>query len=114
MGMLFVYSTLELNTFLRAYIPGLRVGGISILWSVFALSLVLGGIVRHIRGLRYAGLTLFAIVVVKVFFADLAELDQIYRIVAFIVLGILVLCGSFLYLKHRQSFASTDEPQAPE
>ena len=31
----------------------------------------------------------------KVFFSDLANLDQFYRIVAFILLGVLILCGAF-------------------
>ncbi len=38
-GMLFLYLTLEVNSFLNHFIPGLRSGGVSILWSVFALSL---------------------------------------------------------------------------
>ena len=40
----FAFLTLELNTFLFAYIPALRAGGISILWSIFALAMILGGI----------------------------------------------------------------------
>ena len=48
---------------------------------------------------------MFAIVAWKVFFVDLERLDQLYRIVAFILLGILVLCGSFVYLKYRETFA---------
>jgi len=109
LGTLFAFTTLELNSFLHTYQEGLRFGGISILWSLFALAFVLFGIRRNIRGLRYTGLVLFAIVAAKVFLVDLARLDQIYRIVAFIVLGILVLSGSFLYLQYRQTFATTDE-----
>jgi uncharacterized membrane protein len=41
-----------------------------------------------------------------VFFSDLARLDQVYRIVAFAILGLLVLSGSFIYLKYRQTFAT--------
>lgn len=107
--LLFVFTTLELNTFLYFYIPGLRAGGVSILWSIFALSLLLFGIVKHLRNARYVGLLLFTVVAVKVFFFDLATLDEIYRIVAFILLAILVMCGSFLYLKFRDSFATEDE-----
>ena len=58
-------------------------------------------------------MALFAIVAWKVFFVDLERLDQFYRIVAFIVLGILVLCGSFVYLKYRETFA-TQEPADKE
>jgi uncharacterized membrane protein len=105
LGALFVYTTLESNSFLREYLDGLRAGGISILWSMFALGLILRGIIRHDRVLRYLGLALFGVVIFKVFFFDLATLDQFYRIIAFIVLGILVLCGSFVYLKFRETFA---------
>jgi len=115
LGLLFLYTTLELNTFLRFYVDGLRPGGVSILWSVFALSLLLAGIRRRSGGLRYVGLALFTIVAGKVFFVDLEDLDQIYRIVAFILLGILVLSGSFLYMKYRHTFAvSSDSSETSE
>lgn len=110
--LLFVFTTLELNTFLFHYIPGLESGGISILWSIFALSLLLFGIVKNQRSARYLGLMLFVVVAVKVFFFDLATLDEIYRIVAFIILAILVIAGAFLYLKYRESFVTDDELNA--
>jgi uncharacterized membrane protein len=111
-GMAFLYLTLELNTFLAQYVPPLRAGGISILWSVFALGLIVSGIQKQVGALRFTGLGLFTVVGFKVFFSDLASLDQFYRIVAFILLGVLILCGAFLYLKYRQSFAR--ELAAPE
>ena len=102
----FIFLTLELNTFLSQFVPPLRAGGISILWSLFALGLIVGGIRKKLGSLRLTGLGLFTVVGFKVFFSDLASLDQFYRIVAFILLGILILCGAFLYLKYRQTFAS--------
>lgn len=105
LGLLFVYLTLETGSFLFAYVPGLRPGGVSILWSLFALGLILRGIATASAASRYLGLGLFAIVAAKVFFFDLAQLDQFFRIVAFLLLGGLVLCGSFLYLKSRDQFA---------
>ena len=115
LGLLFVYLTLEVNTFLHAYLDGIRTGGISILWSLFALGLILRGIIKNARALRYLGLALFAVVAWKVFFVDLVILDQFYRIIAFIALGLLALCGSFLYLRFRESFAlDEDSPVALE
>lgn len=105
LAMLFVYLTLEVNSFLHVYVDGLRTGGISILWSLFALGLILRGIAKNIRSLRYLGLGLFAVVTWKVFFVDLSQLEQFYRIIAFILLGILVLSGSFVYLRYRETFA---------
>lgn len=107
--MLFIYSSLELNTFLGEFIPGLRAGGITILWTVFALSMILVGIRRNAKLTRYLGLALFGVVAWKVFFVDLASLDQIYRIVAFILMGVLVLAGSFVYLRYRDTFAIEED-----
>ena len=75
------------------------------LWAVYALVMLIAGI-RYVNWpLRYAALALFSVVVVKVFFSDLATLDAFYRIVAFLILGLLVLAASFLYLSFRSSFA---------
>jgi uncharacterized membrane protein len=106
LSLTFIFLSLELNTFLAQYVPALRAGGISILWSLFALGLIVGGIHKKAGALRLTGLGLFTVVGFKVFFSDLANLDQFYRIIAFILLGILILCGACLYLKYRQTFAN--------
>ena len=105
LGLLFIYLTLEVNSFLHHYLEGMRSGGVSILWSLFALSLILRGIWKNIRPLRLTGLVLFAVVSWKVFFVDLSQLDQLYRIVAFLILGVLLMIGSFIYLQYRDVFA---------
>jgi uncharacterized membrane protein len=110
---LFVWLTLEVNTFLGLHLPGLRAGGVSILWSLFALGMLLSGIRGNHRHQRYTGLTLFTTVACKVFFSDLASLDQFYRIIAFIILGLLVTGGSFLYLRSRQSFVTDTNGKTP-
>jgi uncharacterized membrane protein len=107
--MLFIYSTLEVNSFLFQYFPGARYGGVSILWAIFALSMTLIGIGRNLKTIRYSGLILFAIVSLKVFFVDMRQLDPIWRIIAFVILGIILLLGSFVYLKHRERFATENE-----
>jgi uncharacterized membrane protein len=115
LGLTFVCLTLELNTFLHEFVPDLRPGGISILWSLFALGLILGGIRREDSTARYVGLGLFTVVGLKVFLFDLANLDAFYRIVAFLLLGVLLLCGAFVYLRYRQSFVNRQPlPQAEE
>jgi uncharacterized membrane protein len=104
LALLFAFLSLETNSLLHAYVPGLRSGGISILWSLFALNLIYFGIQKKLRALRLTGLILFGVVAWKVFFVDLARLEQIYRIVAFILLGLLTLVGSFAYMRYQQNF----------
>lgn len=118
LALLFVFLSLEVNSFLAFYLPGLRAGGVSILWSLFALGCLLAGIRRDQRGLRYVALGLFTVVGWKLLFSDLAKLDPIYRIVAFLIMGILVLCGSFIYLRYRSTFTvaviAPDDSEASE
>lgn len=104
LGLIFIFLSLEVNSALYQFIPGFRSGGVSILWSIFALLLIFFGIQRQFRQLRLIGLALFAVVAWKVFFVDLARLEQIYRILAFIVLGIVVLGGAFFYMRYQQTF----------
>ncbi len=107
-GLLFVYLTLEVNTFLGISLPGFQKGGVSLTWSLFAIACLVRGITRESLHLRLTGLALLAIVSIKIFLKDLAHLDPLYRIIAFTLLGLIVLAGSVFYLKNRQKFAIGD------
>ena len=102
--LLFVFLTFELGTALHRFLPGMRAGGLTLLWALYALALLLAGLRRGVRGFRYAGLALFAVVVGKIFFVDLEGLESIYRIVAFIVLGVVLFLAALLYLRNRARF----------
>ncbi|WP_165075778.1 DUF2339 domain-containing protein [Paludisphaera rhizosphaerae] len=108
----FVFLSLETNTFLNRFVPTLRPGGISILWTLFALGLIGAGLRHRVGSLRKVGLALFTIVGFKVFLVDLAALDPFYRIVAFLLLGVLILLGAFVYLRSEAAFARTPEDGA--
>ncbi len=100
----FTYLTMEIWSGLTEFLPEFRMGGLSIFWAVFGLALLLTGISKSKAVMRGLGLVLMGVVIAKVFFVDLAGLDQLYRIVAFIILGVVILFGSFLYLKYRDRF----------
>lgn len=112
--LLLIYSTLEINSFFAHFVPGLRAGAISVFWGIFALGITTGGLVQRIRPLRLAGLALFSLVAVKVFLSDLALLDPLYKIVAFTLLGAILLAGAFAYLRFQDTFsAPKDNPESP-
>jgi uncharacterized membrane protein len=106
-GLLFFYLSLELNTALAHFLPDSRSGGITLLWAAYALALLIIGLQRTARSLRLIGLALFGLVIFKVFGHDLAHLDPFYRIIAFIVLGLILLGAAFIYLRFRQRFQTT-------
>lgn len=114
LAMLFVYLTLEVNSFLYHNYDGLRAGGVSVLWAIFGLVLVWRGISKNIAALRYLGLALFVIVTAKVFFNDLARLEQFWRMVALVPLVLLFLAGSFVYLKFKDNFTVAASPASTE
>ena len=70
---------------------------LSILWTVYASALILIGVQRRSALLRWQALILFGLVVVKVFLYDLSFLERAYRILSFLVLGVVLLVVSFLY-----------------
>ncbi len=73
----------------------------SLLLALYGLALVAQGMARNFRLHRVLGLVLFALVVVKLYLYDIWQLNQFYRILAFVVLGALLLSGSFLYSRYR-------------
>jgi len=72
---------------------------LSIVWGLYAIGLITVGFWKKLRPLRFAGLGLFAITGVKLLLVDMAGLEQGYRIVSFLVMGILMIGASYLY--HR-------------
>lgn len=70
---------------------------LSLLWTAYASVLILLGMKRASALLRWQALALFGLVVVKVFFYDSSYLQRFYRILSFLILGIVLLVISFLY-----------------
>jgi uncharacterized membrane protein len=110
-ALIFVYITLETNTFFHWKLPSFQSSSLSIVWSLYAIAILILGIWKTNRGWRYSGLTLFTIVVCKVFLIDLAEMEMIYRVIAFMIVGILLIAGSFVYIKssHKFTIKGSDE-----
>jgi uncharacterized membrane protein len=72
---------------------------LSVLWSIYAGTLAAVGFVRRSAGVRWAALALFGLTIIKVMLVDIAQLQQLYRIVAFLVLGVLLLVVAWGYHK---------------
>ena len=54
-------------------------------------------------------LLLLGVTIVKVFLVDLSSLDQIYRVISFVVLGAILLAVSFLYQRAQKRLAGGGE-----
>lgn len=103
-----LYLTLESNTIARVYAPAFRAGAVTLGWTLFAFALLFTGIRVRGKWLRWCGLALFGLAVLKLLVSDLDGLGTPARIVAFISVGILLVLGSFVYLKYRRLFEPED------
>lgn len=74
---------------------------LTVAWGVEGIGLLLAGFPLRDRVLRLSGLALFLVCVLKLFFYDLRELETLYRILSFIVLGLLLVSVSWLYTRFR-------------
>lgn len=84
--------------------------GLSILWGIYALLLVVLGIWKKQKYLRVAAIGLFSITLIKLFTYDLTSLSTVGKTIVFVSLGILLLIISFLYNKYK--FLIKDEHEA--
>jgi uncharacterized membrane protein len=76
--------------------------GLSVLWTLYAALALAWGFVRARPSVRYAALALLGFTVLKVFLVDLAAVRTVYRILSFLVLGVVLLGVSLLYQKGRR------------
>lgn len=75
--------------------------GLSILWGIYAVFLIVYGIWKKKKSLRIAAIALFGITLAKLFLYDISHLDTLARTIVFISLGLMMLIISFLYNKYK-------------
>lgn len=80
----------------------------SIAWACFAFVLLIVGIRRKLALARYGSMALIGVTLLKLFFHDLAELTQLYRVGALVAVAVILILASYLY----QRFVSFEEEPA--
>ncbi len=71
----------------------------SIAWGLFALALLVIGILKKISAARYAAMALLCVTLLKLFFHDLTRLGPLYRIGAVGGVAVIAMLASFAYQK---------------
>jgi uncharacterized membrane protein len=73
----------------------------SAIWGMYGGALLAVGVIARIRGARLLGVTLLAATMVKMVLVDLWLLETLFRTLAFIGLGAVLLISSLLYHRFR-------------
>ena len=79
----------------------------SALWMAYGAMLMIVGFWRRSAFVRWQALLLIAVTIIKVFVYDVSQLDKGYRILSFIVLGVLLLTISFVYQRDWLQLSGT-------
>ena len=86
--------------------------GFPILWGVISFVLLIIGIKKDWKQLRIIALSLLGITIAKLFLYDINDASETGKIIAFILLGVLILIISFVYQKLKKLVS--DQPKNTE
>lgn len=84
--------------------------GFPILWGLLAFAFLFIGMKKQNKTLRIMALVLIGVIVVKLFMIDIWDASEAGKIVAFIILGVVLLVISFMYQKIKKLLID-DKPQ---
>jgi hypothetical protein len=97
-----LFATILLAALLYYEVPGRM---LTVAWALEGTALLVLGFPMRERALRMYGLLLLSVCIFKVFLYDLQELETVFRILSFIVLGLLLLGASLLYTRFREQLS---------
>ncbi len=90
-----------INLMNETHVPDATKLGLSILWGVYALLLIVLGIRGAKKYLRIAAICVLGVTLLKLFVYDVSDLPTIPKTILFISLGLLMLIVSFLYNRYK-------------
>lgn len=95
----FVYSHFEAATFVANH-TSMNISYLtSIVWIVYAGLTATAGIMRNSEVLKTSGIWLCLLAIARIFVYDIAALETVYKLLAFTVLGIILMIVSYFYIK---------------
>lgn len=76
--------------------------GYPVLWGILSFVILIIGIKRNWKQLRIIALSLLGLTILKLFIYDINNVSETGKIIAFILLGVLILIISFVYQKIKK------------
>jgi len=99
---LIVLSNELINWLDLSRVPNTFKLGLTILWGVYALFMIILGLSKDEKFIRVTGIVIFGITVLKLFVYDMAGMSTISKTIVMISLGALMLISSFLYNRRKK------------
>ena len=99
--MLFIFLNVEIINYTKLFFPNAQHVSTTLLWVVFGIVLFVVSLKQNISEGKNVAIGLILLAIIKAFFIDLAGADAIYRIILFIVVGVLLFVLAFYYKKRE-------------
>ena len=108
-GLLFLLLTFETSAFFHDYLEQAQFAAISIVWASFSIVLMVLGFRNNNSTIRKIALGLIFLTLFKVFLFDISNISTPYRIISFVVLGLILILISYLYNKAHEKLLRTEK-----
>ena len=101
----FTFITLSVRQFFRGSIlflgqaTNVEIYTYSAAWLLFGIVLLIIGIIKQDKMIRFASLCVMMLAVLKVFLFDVSELQDLYRVFSFFGLGLCLIGLSYFYAR---------------
>lgn len=122
--LLVFFITVELcNLYLMRYYGTLSFDGkrahfsmlfLPIIWTIFGILFLFIGTQKNLLHFRQFGFALIGLTILKLYVFDVWRMDQVSKIIAFILLGLLLLSGSFLFQRLKSLLINTKNTSQKE
>lgn len=87
--------------------------GLTSLWGIYAFLLFAYGIAKRKQTIRITAISIVGIAVLKLLLADTMRLSTGYKVISYILLGVILLVVAFLYQKFKKVLFSDEEEPNP-
>jgi uncharacterized membrane protein len=109
--LLFLFLNIEVAGFFYEYISQARSAAISVLWTIFSIVMIAFGFLKNQSTLRKTAIGLFVFTMIKVFVWDMSNVSTPYRIISFLVLGLMLISASYLYHRFKDMIIPADSEE---
>ena len=96
-GLLFIFLNVETQNIALLIKPEASKFAITILWVVFGIVMFVFGVSKENKTAKVVATSLIFLAILKAFMFDLSDLDYIFKILLFIILGVLLFGLSYFY-----------------
>ena len=99
----FIYLNIQTQELTQLFYPEASKFAITLLWIVFGIVLFVVGVIKEVNASKLVATGLIFLAILKAFFSDLARLDSLYKIILFMILGVLLFGLSYFYQKKSKN-----------